>query len=514
MTSFSEKTHVVDEKTGSRIQEAPAYQQTHVVDTYSEDEPVTASPAPPPARQKFWHYFSPEDTPAERRLILKLDGLIMVFLFLAYWGKVLDSSATGTAYVSGMKEDLRMFGNELNYLNTVYLCGFITLQIPMTMLMTRFSVNYFLPAADLLWGIFTLVQYTSTSVKQLYAFRFLVGMLGGFFFPAAMWYMGCWYKRNELSRRGAFFFIASQVGGMSSGYIQAGAYAHLNGVHGIEGWRWLYIICFAATIPIAFVGFIFLPGTPDRPNLRFLTADDIALARARMASEHRQPRQKITIKIIRNVVFKGWHFWVLVAFAFFFSQADGVTSNSGLPLWLKQQGYGVEAINTITTASPAVTIVSSIVWGIVADAYDAKGPLIGLTAALNIFACVCLAIWDVPVGLKFFAFYLTGTANAIASIIYSWANEICAGNAEERALVISTMNTIGNAFGAWLPIFVWKTVDAPRYLVGYNWTIALNVCMVSMLFVLSWFWNREQREAREAESPAQGSPTLAEKSSA
>ena len=109
--------------------------------------------------------------------------------------------------------------------------------------MTRFSVNYFLPAADLLWGVFTLVQYKSTSVNQLYAFRFLVGMLGGFFFPAAMWYMGCWYKRNELSRRGAFFFIASQVGGMSSGYIQAGAYAHLNGVHGIEGWRWLYIIC-------------------------------------------------------------------------------------------------------------------------------------------------------------------------------------------------------------------------------------------------------------------------------
>ena len=122
MTSFAEKTPVVEDKTGLRTQDAPAYEQTPVVETYSANsEPVTASPAPPPTRQKFWHYFSPEDTPAERRLILKLDGLIMVFLFLAYWGKVLDSSATGTAYVSGMKEDLMMFGNELNYLNTVYL---------------------------------------------------------------------------------------------------------------------------------------------------------------------------------------------------------------------------------------------------------------------------------------------------------------------------------------------------------------------------------------------------------
>lgn len=31
---------------------------------------------------------------------------------------------------------------------------------------------------------------------------------------------------------------------------------------------------------------------------------------------------------------------------------------------------------------------------------------------------------------------------------------------------------------------VWKTVDAPRYLIGYNWTIALDLCMLGMLFVL------------------------------
>lgn len=95
---------------------------------------------------------------------------------------------------------------------------------------------------------------------------------------------------------------------------------------------------------------------------------------------------------------------------------------------------------------------SSIIWGIIADAYDTKVFLIALTAGLNIFASVILAIWDVPTGLKFFAFFLSGTADAIAAIVYAWANEICAGNAEERALVISSMNTVGNTFGAWLPL--------------------------------------------------------------
>jgi ACS family pantothenate transporter-like MFS transporter len=77
-----------------------------------------------PARQKWYEWFAPTDTPAERRLILKLDGLIIVFVFLAYWAKVLDSSATSTAYVSGMKEDLKLYGNQLNYLQTVYMYVF------------------------------------------------------------------------------------------------------------------------------------------------------------------------------------------------------------------------------------------------------------------------------------------------------------------------------------------------------------------------------------------------------
>ncbi|PYI28157.1 MFS general substrate transporter [Aspergillus indologenus CBS 114.80] len=478
------------------IEKAPRATEAGIHDLSDSKEAQVPPPSQVQQRQKWYQWFAPTDTPAERRLILKLDGLIIVFVFLAYWAKVLDSSATSTAYVSGMREDLKMYGNQLNYLNTVYMVGFITMQIPLTLAMTRFPVNYFLPAADLLWGVFTLAQYKATSVTQLYALRFFVGALGGFFFPAVQWYLGCWYKRSELARRGAIFFIASQVGSMSSGYIQAGAYARLNGRYGIEGWRWLYIICFACTIPIAVLGLCLLPSTPEKCRSRFLTPEEIQLAQARMAAEHRQPRQPFTRPRILTIL-QGWRLWVLVGFAFFFSQADGVSSNSGLSLWLKAEGYSVEAINTITTVSPAVTIVASVLCGVLSDIYDVKAALIATTAALNTFACVVLAVWRVPVGLKFFAFFLSGTADGIAAILYAWANEICARSAEERALVISAMNTVGNTFGAWIPLLVWKTVDAPRYLIGYNWTIALDVCMLLMLVVLQRFWRREQRRAQD-----------------
>ena len=70
----------------------------------SEDSPAEK----PYIRQKWYQcvllWYSPGDPPARRRLVLQLDGLIMIFVFLAYWAKTLDGSATSTAYVSGMKE--------------------------------------------------------------------------------------------------------------------------------------------------------------------------------------------------------------------------------------------------------------------------------------------------------------------------------------------------------------------------------------------------------------------------
>ena len=368
------------------------------------------------------------------------------------------------------------------------------MQIPLTLLMTRVPVTYFLPAADLLWGVFTLVQYQASSVNQLYAFRFFIGALGGFFFPAVQWYLGAWYKRNELSRRASLFFVASQVGSMSSSYIQVGAYNALNGRHGIEGWRWLYIICFACTIPIAFFGFFMLPGTPDKPTNHWLTHEELVLAKRRMLDERRSPVKAFTWPTIKDTL-RGWHFWVLVTFAWFFSQADGVSSNSGFPLWLKQEGHSVESINTLTSISPAITIVWSLFCGVVDDAFGAKTLLITLTGLINAFACIVLAVWPSASGLKMLCFLLAGTADGIAGIIYSWANEICGGSAEGRALTIACMNTIGNVFGAWIPLLVWKTVNAPRYLAGYSFNAVLDAGMITLVLVLRHLWNKERRQS-------------------
>jgi hypothetical protein len=42
--------------------------------------------------RKWYHWFSAEDTPEERRLILKLDVLIIPYAFVIYWVKYIDQT--------------------------------------------------------------------------------------------------------------------------------------------------------------------------------------------------------------------------------------------------------------------------------------------------------------------------------------------------------------------------------------------------------------------------------------
>jgi MFS transporter, ACS family, pantothenate transporter len=452
------------------------------------------------AAHKWYQWFSSSDSQAERKLIIKLDLLILLYVFLSSFVKTLDSTTVPYAYVSGMKEALGMYGNQLTYQSSVYMAGFIFGQIPLSMLATKVPIHIYLPVMDTIWSFFTLGMFKITNYHQLYALRFCIGFMGSFFFPTVQWILGSWYTSSELTKRSAIYFCASQVGAMSGGYIQAAAQQNLNGVGGLAGWQWLYVIAFIITTPITAYGVLVLPGLPDKPRKWnwFLSEDELKLARLRMLREGRESSYTtITYSSIKKAIFGNWHFGMLVLYAVFFSQADGISSYSGLTLWL-QENYSNYQTNTITTVIPAVTMVFSLINGALSDSFkDSYHWLIAYVAVLNLLAGILLTIWNISSGGKMFAFFLSGTADSIAAVLYSWANIICSADNVERALTLSTMNTLGNTFSVWVPLFVWQTDDAPRYLKGYAYNVGLDAVMLILLVPLVYLYKRDQRLARQ-----------------
>lgn len=74
-----------------------------------------------------------------------------------------------------MQESLNLQGNDLVNLQTIYTVGAVLGQLPFAYLFTKYPISYLIPGMDLLWGVFTLLQYRATSYEEMMAYRFLVG---------------------------------------------------------------------------------------------------------------------------------------------------------------------------------------------------------------------------------------------------------------------------------------------------------------------------------------------------
>lgn len=144
--------------------------------------------------KRWYHWYSPDDTPEERKLVLKLDLLIVPYAFIVYWVKyidqgnisksitrsyhnlVLNAPFSDNAYLSGMSEDLGFHGNELIHFQTIFTVGNVVALLPFMYLFPRVPMHYLVPTLDLMWGIFTLLQYRATSYAEIMAYRFLVSI--------------------------------------------------------------------------------------------------------------------------------------------------------------------------------------------------------------------------------------------------------------------------------------------------------------------------------------------------
>ncbi|OAP60045.1 hypothetical protein AYL99_05047 [Fonsecaea erecta] len=443
------------------------------------------------------HWFSPDDTKDERKLITKLDLLIVPYVFLAYWVKYIDQANINNAYVAGLKEDLGFNGNQLVHVQTIYVVGAVVGQIPFMFLFTRIPMHWLVPLLDILWGVFTLLQYRVNSYAELMAYRFLVGWFEAAYFPAVHYIFGSWYRGHEIARRGGFFYVGLTLGTLTAALLQSAASDQLDGVDGLAGWRWMYIICALITIPVGFLGFFLLPGTPDIPNRLFLKDHDLALAKKRLLRTGHATSGKFTFATLKRVA-GAWQVWAFLVLDIFFWNGSINTSSGGYLLWLKSlKRYSAGRLNQLGAISPALGIFyvlficfsSDLLWG----------PAWAITVAhvWNSIGLIILVVWHVPESALWFAFMTTYSAVAMSSVLYGWVNTQLRYSPAERAFTLVLINTISQSTTAWTPLLVFKTVEAPRFIKGYPFVLGNAICLILFAHWISWYIKRRRNPAED-----------------
>lgn len=445
---------------------------------------------------KPWQWFHEGTSAEEKKLLLKLDITLAFTTFLGYWIKYIDSANLNNAYISGMKEDLGMKGNDLINTQVIFLVGNIIFELPWLFLLPRVSLNYCLFGFEVLWSLFTLFTAFTPSASGLKAFRFFVGSCEAVFFPVAHFCQPLWYKSDEIGRRLGFMYFGQFLGVLVSGLIASGA-IQLAPVH-ISGWRFMFIIDFVASLSVAFITFFCHPGTPQKCYSIWLTDDEIRLARKRIKSTQVDVNPTLNSffdKATWKKILTSWHFWLLSVMQMMGFNTNSASSGS-FGLWLKSLNrYSIPHVNQLTSIPPALGIlwIFIVCWG--ADFTRKRFGMIFFSFVMNFVSNIILAIWDVPESAKWAGFLLAYYSWSQSSVFNPLISDLLRHDQNQRAIEWMIIYILGLQSSAWIGRLTFPTVDQPRYPKGFSSCAGFSVAFNLLLIVAYFLYKRDERNA-------------------
>ncbi|KAJ5783111.1 hypothetical protein N7457_004885 [Penicillium paradoxum] len=436
-------------------------------------------------------------SPDEKALVRRLDIWLMTFGCLSQVIKYLDQQNINNAYVSGMKEDLNLVGNELNLFGTYFSVAYCIMLIPSQIILTYVRPSYWLPGLEVAWGLMTGLIAMTTNAKQVYALRVFLGLCESSSWPGMMTLFMYWYTPTELAKRMGFYHSCQAVGQMMSGAMQAAITKTLDGHAGLAGWRWLFVINAIITVIWGFAGFIMLPDLPNRPNPRAFWFKNVhaELAIERLARNGRAEPKRMTWSGVKRT-FEGWVVYFIAilytatvlgtwGYSYFTLFLKSLKNPDGSPRW------PISMVNAIPIGGSAINVVFVWIWAYLSDYFQTRWVLIVVQAVIGIIPCIIMSIWiahptTVSVSAAYASYFIAYIPLGTAPLIFAWLSDLLPQDPEARSLIVGVAIAGYYGISAWSQVLVWPASEAPFYRYGWQSALALLVLVIIMTCLLRY----------------------------
>ena len=190
---------------------------------------------------------------------------------------------------------------------TVTYVPYIAAELPSNLLLKKIGPRIVLPAICVSWGLITTLQSQIHNYAGLLACRFFLGLAEGGLYPGIILYLSGFYRRHELQVRVGLFFSAVALSGAFSGLLAA-AIQQMDGIRGLRGWQWIFLLEGLFTVLFGFVVFFALPNDPHQ--VRTFSPEHVEHCVRRLKLDvNMQINEKVTVSTVCSV-FKDVHVWV------------------------------------------------------------------------------------------------------------------------------------------------------------------------------------------------------------
>lgn len=425
----------------------------------------------------------------EKRTLRKITWRIVPFIMILYLIAYIDRVNIGFAALT-MKEDLGFTASILGFGAGIFFLGYFLFEVPSNVILHKVGARIWIARVMLTWGLIAGGMAFVESSTSFYVMRFLLGVAEAGFFPGIILYLTYWFPARHRAGVIAMFMAAAPIAVAIGSPISA-ALLEMDGIMGLAGWQWMFII---EAIPALILGVVVFFYMTDRPEkAKWLKDDERNWLIKTMREEDVGKGSTQHHSILRGLINPRV---LALALVYFGTSAGLYTLSIWAPQMIKELGVTSMTVGLVNAIPPIISVVAMVLWSrhsdrtnertwhvaiacmtaavglvIAASTYN----LIGLIAALTIvnvgISCSKPPLWSMP------TLFLSGTAAATG---------------------IATINSIGNLGGFAGPVMIgWVKDQTGSYAGGLYFVAGLLILSTVLTLILS-MTNKPRLDASKA----------------
>lgn len=201
------------------------------------------------------------DDPREARAIRLIKWRIMPLLFAAYFVAYVDRVNVGFAALT-MNKALGLSAEQYGLAAGLFFVGYVAFSIPSNLVLARIGGRIWIPAIMVVWGIISMLNAWATSAHTFYFIRFILGIGESGLYPGLLYILALWLP-NRYRVRMITLLVLSTPFSIMAGSLISQPILLLDGMAGLAGWQWLFILQALPTVALGIIFFFALPNTPS-----------------------------------------------------------------------------------------------------------------------------------------------------------------------------------------------------------------------------------------------------------
>ena len=404
-----------------------------------------------------------------RKLTIRIVPFIMLLYFIAY----LDRVNIGFASLT-MNQDIQLSNAAYGLGAGLFFIGYFLFEVPSNLILHRIGARIWIARIMFTWGVISALMAVVQGPISFYILRFLLGAAEAGFFPGIILYLSYWFPARSRAGITAMFMAAVPIS-TALGSPISGALLLMDGILGLHGWQWLFIIEALPAILLSYVVLKFLTDRPEEAD--WLEADEKSWLIEKMSQESRSVKESPSLlKTLSNPRI------LALSLVYFGTSAGLYTIGIWAPQIIAAQGVGPLATGFLNAVPAVVAVICMVLWARHSDRTNERHWHVAL-------ACLLAAIGLVLAALS------TSLAAVIAALILVnvgvssskpplWSLPTLFLSGSAAAAGIATINSIGNLGGFVGPTLIGWIRDETGGFEGGLYSVAalLTISAVLVLF--------------------------------